>query len=434
MNWHDIWTLYASDLRAALRERTIVVNSILIPLLLYPVLIFLVITAITLIQARSEGFLSRVEIRGDPEVLERPEVVSLVDRFEEHERVDLVQDEEPALSAEERVKTGELDLLVEFTAETGEGDGLTDNFSVRFYSNSARDQSRTARERGETLVREVRREWLDDLATDYGIDPVRWSVFDVDNVDLASEQEIGRFVLGLLLPMMLLIMVAIGCFYPAVDATAGERERQTWETTMTLATSRFNIMAAKYLYVVTIGCIAGLLNVVAMTISMRSILGALLAGSDVAIEFSIPLVALPVILTSALLLAGFVAAGMMILAAFARTFREGQAAITPFYLVIILPVFVLNDPGLELTPKLALLPIGNLMLVLRHAFQGELPWLEIVLSAAVGMTLIVVALWLATAILRFEDVATGSYRGGLWRFTQQRLLRRHEAQSPEVLP
>ena len=44
-------------------------------------------------------------------------------------------------------------------------------------------------------------------------------------------------------------LVAVGCFYPAIDSTAGERERSTWETLMTVSASRGSIIAAKYLYV-----------------------------------------------------------------------------------------------------------------------------------------------------------------------------------------
>ena len=36
MNWNDVWILYRRELRSALRERAIVVNSILMPLFLYP--------------------------------------------------------------------------------------------------------------------------------------------------------------------------------------------------------------------------------------------------------------------------------------------------------------------------------------------------------------------------------------------------------------
>jgi len=78
----------------------------------------------------------------------------------------------------------------------------------------------------------------------------------------------GRFVLGLLLPVMLVIMLAMGAIYPAIDTTAGERENGTWETMMTTATSRENILVAKYLYVSTMSFVAGCLNVIDRAIAL----------------------------------------------------------------------------------------------------------------------------------------------------------------------
>ena len=69
---------------------------------------------------------------------------------------------------------------------------------------------------------------------------------------------------------MLIIMLAMGAVYPAIDTTAGERENGTWETMMTAATSRENILIAKYLYVATMSFVAGCLNVMAMMFTMRS--------------------------------------------------------------------------------------------------------------------------------------------------------------------
>jgi sodium transport system permease protein len=104
--------------------------------------------------------------------------------------------------------------------------------------------------------------------------------FRIDEVNASSNAEMGRFVLGLLLPVMLVIMLAIGAIYPAIDTTAGERENGTWKTMMTTATSRQNILIAKYLYVATMSFVAGSLNVIAMMFTMRSNL-ALIGGPSV---------------------------------------------------------------------------------------------------------------------------------------------------------
>ena len=59
-----------------------------------------------------------------------------------------------------------------------------------------------------------------------------------------------------MMSFFLVIMVALGCFVPSIDSTAGERERSTWETLMTVSAPRSSVILAKYLYVATLGILA----------------------------------------------------------------------------------------------------------------------------------------------------------------------------------
>src|SRR5688572_6374636 len=63
MNLKDIRTLYLRELRSALRERGIVVYSIIIPVVLYPLLIWLVYTAFSYARGQAEEMKSRSVLR-----------------------------------------------------------------------------------------------------------------------------------------------------------------------------------------------------------------------------------------------------------------------------------------------------------------------------------------------------------------------------------
>ena len=234
----------------------------------------------------------------------------------------------------------------------------------------------------------------------------------------------GQFVMGMMIPLFFVLMIANGCVYPAIDSTAGERERNTWETTSTLATRRIHIVAAKYLYVATMGLVAGALNAAAMVVSFRSFLGPLLAriggGDGSGFAFELPLTSLPVLLLTAVLLGALIAAAMMILAAFARTFKEGQSMVTPVILLVILPVLLLNDPSMSFTPALAGIPVVNVVLLLRQAIAGNLLWLQLGITVLANAAAIAACLWLASRILRVEEIATGSFEGNLFQFLRQR--------------
>ena len=66
MNWQDVWTLYRRELRSAFRERTIVVNSILMPVFLYPVMMWVMFTGLMFVSGLADRAHSRVVLQGGP--------------------------------------------------------------------------------------------------------------------------------------------------------------------------------------------------------------------------------------------------------------------------------------------------------------------------------------------------------------------------------
>jgi sodium transport system permease protein len=415
--WSATWILYRRELRSALREKSIVVNSILIPILLYPLILWAAFTGMTFVMGRAEGMVSRVALVGAG-----PAHPDLRRAFAAKDSVELVDVGGSPAGAVERLRESALDAVVEIEAPRSTVKGPEGNFAVKVTLDGASERSRTAGTRVKEVVDGFRKTWLERAAREAGIRPEQWQMFALDTRNVASSRQMGAFLLGLMLPLFFVIMVAVGCFHPAVDATAGERERSTWETLMSAAAPRSAIVVAKYLVVATFGSAAGILNLAAMTLTIQPVLKPLLEKAGEQVEFAVPLTAVPVMAIATVLLAGFVAAGMMLFAAFARTYKEGQSMITPFYMLILLPVMFLQVPGLHLSLVLALVPVVNITLMVREAISGVFHLPEIGLTVGVSVALIGACLGLAGAVLRFEDVVTGSYSGSLAAFVRERLI------------
>ncbi len=422
MNRREIWLLYRHELRSALRERAIVVNSILMPILLYPVLMWAALSAMTLVQGMSEGSTSRVALYG----LESRHA-AIRDSLVVMKSVQLIADPPATVeAAEEAVRAGDLDAVVSFEPAPETASALPGNFLARVTYDQSEDRSRRARERVEGVVSEYRAEWLEREVAALDISPERLVQFDVGRENVASESEMGGFILSLVIPLLLVIMVALGCFYPAVDSTAGERERSTWETLMTVSASRTSVLVAKYLYVATFGIAAGLLNVMAMLVTIGALLGPLMGGAA-SVEFTIPAPAIPVMMIGAIGLALLFAALMMVLATFAQTFKDGQAMVVPVYYLALLPTLLVNQPDLELDAQLAAIPVANVIMMIREAFQGTYQWLYIGETLLVVVALVAASLALARYVLSFEDLLVGSYDGNFWKFFKERVLKKGEA-------
>ena len=194
---------------------------------------------------------------------------------------------------------------------------------------------------------------------------------------------------------------------------------------MTVSASRLSVVTAKYFYVATLGITAGMLNVTAIFLSLGAVMAPLMAEAGApadAFQFSLPLLALPVMIVAAIALALFFAAAMMILAAFARSFKDGQAMVTPVYWLSLLPILLGQQTDQTLTPTIAAIPVANVAMMIRDAINGVFLWPLIAETLAVLMVMVVGCLLLARAVLGFEDFLMGSFDGSFWRFAKERLL------------
>ena len=279
--------------------------------------------------------------------------------------------------------------------------------------------------RVESVVTDYRDDWLGREVSALGIAKVDQAQFRVVQDNVSSGRQMGALIMGMLIPMFLVLMVALGCFIPAIDSTAGERERSTWETLMTVSASRLSVVTAKYFYVATLGILAGVLNVTAMFVSLGAIMAPLLAeagGGPDAFQFKLPLLALPVMIVASIALALFFAAAMMILAAFARTFKDGQAMVTPVYWLAILPMLLGQQTDRTLTPVIAAIPVANAAMMIRDAINGVFLWPLIAETLAVLGVMVAGCLLVARWVLGFEDLLLGSYDGSFWRFARTKMI------------
>ena len=214
-----------------------------------------------------------------------------------------------------------------------------------------------------------------------------------------------------MLPVSTILFLGFGALYPAVDTTAGERERNTWETMLVTAASRTDIIVAKYLYVVTLATVSGLLNLTVVLLCLKALLG---PAPGVTIEMSA--MALLVVVPGTVMLALFVSAGLMLMASFARTFQQGQSLVSPFFLLVALPGIITADPGTTFTLPLAFVPVVNMALVFREAIAGRFPVAHIAISLGVLALCVVAALGLAARMVGREEllVGQGAFRPWPW--------------------
>jgi sodium transport system permease protein len=368
LNLRHVLLTLGKELREALRDRRTLAIMILLPLVVYPLLAMLAAQVATGREQQQEQRPSSIAVVGAgptraallAEIAKQPAVFVLV----------------PGGTAAD-VETGRLDVLVQLdTPELAK---------VTLYFDASRDESRVAEERVHDLLAKS----LPD-----GCAPS----FAVQRQSLAPKARVGGYVLSKALPLFVVLMVLLGAFYPAIDVTAGERERGTLETVLCSPIRRFDLMLGKVLAVATLATLAGVLNLASMAITLMQILrlGAHRIVLDV--PWGHALASSLVIFPTALLFASvFVALG-----ATARTCKEAQTLLLPVYFLAIAPAMAGAVGEYRLAGIAAWIPGMNMTLLARDLLVGRATLAGGLAATASTILLFVAALAAAARIYASE--------------------------------
>lgn len=210
----------------------------------------------------------------------------------------------------------------------------------------------------------------------------------------------GGISLAALVPLILILMTITGAVYPAIDLTAGERERGTLEILVAAPVSRFELLSAKYFSVLTVAILTAMVNLVCMVVTIQwSGLGAALFRDQ-----ELSFVTILQILALLLLFAAFFSALLLCLTSFARSFKEAQAYLIPLMLASLAPGVMAMMPGLKLGGVLTIVPLVNIVLLARDTFDMKVEALPAAIVILSTLLYALAALSLAARVFGAESV------------------------------
>lgn len=201
------------------------------------------------------------------------------------------------------------------------------------------------------------------------IDPALLEPYAVESLNVAPSERMTGAILGQIVPLILIVMTITGAIYPAIDLTAGERERGTLETLMVAPTPTTDLIIGKFVVVTLIGLLSALLNLLSIggTIYLGG-LGSVLAEGA---EIQFPLTALPWIFLLLVPMAVLFSASLLAVCSFARSFKEAQNYIVPVMLAAMIPGVVGALPGTRLEGPLMIMPVANIVVLARELLLNK---------------------------------------------------------------
>jgi sodium transport system permease protein len=242
-----------------------------------------------------------------------------------------------------------------------------------------------------------------------GIDPGILTPLKLVAHPLSSPvQAASNAFLSFFLPYILITMILTGGFSAALDSSAGERERRTLEGLLLTPASRSRVLLGKVAAITTVSLAAAVAAIGSMFVALSLITLPGSGGSSGHITLSTSVV--PVMVWLALLIAVSFSTVTLALGTLAKSFRQGQAYVTPLYFVTILPAsLILFIP--DFNPSLAyyLIPILNAVLVLRDAIvHNSVAWSALAVTTVSLVATGALALFVALRLFTRESLLTKS--------------------------
>jgi sodium transport system permease protein len=401
MSLRNIGIVYRKELTEALRDRRTLISSILIPLLLFPVLTVAIGYAFVEVVGEATRQPSKIMILGGED---SPNVVQELKNAKNlrilpsaANYVDLISNKK--IRAAVHVPPG-------FEAGVARGE----HPEVKIYIFLGDLKSAHGANRIEKFFTEYRDAMVRGRLAAEKLPESLMKPFEVKQQNVVSLEKVAGETYGGLIPYLVILMCMTGAMYPAMDLTAGEKERGTIETILSSPIKRTHLVLAKFLLVLTASLATATFSVISMGTSF-SVLSRF-APSDSGVEgfpmFTVHPNTAIAVFVMALPVAVLFSAVLITISLFAKSYKEAQSYLTPMTFIVLVPAIAAVLPGIELTPKLALIPILNVSLLCKELVTGTYHWNYIALIFLSTCLYAGAALFLAVKMFQRESVLFSS--------------------------
>ncbi len=373
------WIVFKKELIDIFRDRKTFLVGILIPLIIFPILSMVMGKGMnkTTEQVESNLKIAIVDNSGSS---------SLTKFIKTQGNINLIE----TANIEDDIKSGKILAAIEIPK------GFDDNINkeslenIKLTYDNSSQQSQIAMNKlngyidmySKTVVaqRLAKRNISSDILNPVGINVIT----------LEKESEgMGKFMLSLMLPLMLVIYTVAGPMGAAVDLGAGEKERGTLEPLLTTQAGRLSLLWGKFFAITTMGLITSIASLAGLFIAMKQ-KGGLFEGSSGNIGAG----AILLIGLVTLLLTMVFGSLELAISIYARSFKEAQTYISPLMMISFVPTYatyMLDAKSIE--SFYFHIPLANAVCLLKEFISGIYNYTHI------GITFAWIAVYIVASVL-----------------------------------
>lgn len=381
--------VFAKEALDAVRDRRSVASA-LIYSLFGPLVIALVLS--TIARSNDDDRPLRLPVAG------AEHAPSLI-RYLEQNRVEVVRAPADLRNA---VRAGDVDVALVIPPRFAKDFRVSKPAEIEVVHDRSRNGSKTPVRRVEKLLESYGGQTAALRLSARGISPQVAQPVRLREVDLSTAASRAALALGSF-PIFLLMAAFVGGMNVAIDTTAGERERGSLEPLLVQAVPRIDLVTGKWLAAAAFNLLAVVLTLLFSFLMLR---WDRLEKLDVPVALSAgdTLRLLSVLLPLVLL----VPALQMLIALFARSFKEAQTQMSLLLFLPMIPGLLLSLQTLEIEPWMRTVPLLAEQVMIGDLLRGQ-PVSAGAQALAAVLTLAVTALCIGvtTRLLRHERIVLG---------------------------
>ena len=429
INTKIIRTLIKKEILDVFRDKKTVLMMLVVPIVLYPLIFIGVMQFMAFISSSMEDENYRIVVEADDEGA----FIHKLSEFCKEEEVGGASTEEAEQQDSEEASEQSYEITIVDAGsisdyETALNEEEIDAYVLGqmqdgmmqyevFYLSSVTNSAYAANlvmDAFDELKEDMTRQLIMDEGMDVRaiLEPIHYEKQDT----ASSEQSLGS-IMGSILPFMLIISLLMGTIYPAIDTTAGERERGTLETILTLPVTNRQLIISKFITVAVIGMVSALLNI----LSMGAIAFYMYKMADMQTEVAsfdlakfIPAILVCILAVFAFSL--FISAVTMCVTSFAKSYKEANNYITPLMLIVMFIGYVGFIPNLELTQTMSMIPVANICLLIKNMMAFKIDYGAIAVVLLSNMAYAVIAILFLSKIYDSEAILFSDGKAGLQLF------------------
>ncbi len=295
---------------------------------------------------------------------------------------------------------------------------------VRVYYRANRDESR----RGSALLVDrmvdARKKDRTEALRGRGLESDPDEAIRLSRVDVATPEQAAGFYFGRLLPLLLVFLTLTGASVAAMDSVAGEKERGSLETLLTTSVRRIEIIAAKQLTILSVA----LFITLAQAANLFVYLGLGLIELPTELDIDVSPGAVLVLFALYIPVAIVVSSLLLLISAYAKTYRETQLYLLPVFLGLMVLTAAGLLPAVSLRSLIAVVPVANVSVAVREIMVGhyDIPML-LVTCASMLLAAFLMLRWSSRMLdkerlVTAQDMDEADLAGGAALFPRRVLL------------